>query len=214
MIRFNFKYIIIAAAAIAIMLGIYFMGRSSKGNEVTDLQNILRIEQQKTKVWQDEAGHWRNKSESAEIRTNDALQYIAQHDTRFENLSKEFQGLKNNLKNLQYAGFTGFTSEYDFAPKTKDTLVVFHHDTTLAKSFSYIDSLGWYTAKGLILPNGEVPYLSLQTKDSLVTVLSKHKKLFKTATFTQEVKSFNPHTKVVYNQSVIVNKPKKFLGIF
>lgn len=214
MIRLDFKWIIIAAAAIAIIFGIYFIGRSSNGNQITDLQNILRTEQQKSKTWKDEAGHWRSKSESAEIKTNDALKYLSQHDERFAQISKQFEGINKNLKNLQYVSFTGTASEYVLHPSTKDTLLVFHHDTTRAKVFSCTDSLGWYKVNGLILPNGQVPYLVVDTKDSLETVLARHKKLFKAATFTQEIKSFNPNTKVVYNQSVIVNKPKKFLGIF
>lgn len=213
MIRLDFKWIIIAIISLSTLLCMYFMGKSANRNQISDLQNIITTQKKESKIWKDEAGHWKNKTQAAEIKTNDALKFLSEHDARFAQISKEFEGVNKNLKNLQYVGFTGTSSRYEMYPSSVDTLVIFHKDTLKAKVSSYVDSLGWFSAKGIVI-NGEIEYLIVSTKDSLETVLVKHKKLFKAASFTQEIKSYNPNTKVLYNESVIVNKPKKFLGIF
>lgn len=214
MIRFNLKYIFLFVAFLVVALSCLHIGHRSNQNKISSYESSIRAEQQNVKKWQDNTGLWRSRAESAEIKSNDALKYLATYDKNFATLSQEFDGLKKNLKNLQYVGFTGTSSSYNIHTSSKDTIFVFQKDTSKAKYFDYKDSSGWFTAKGYMLENGDVPLLDFETRDSLVTVLTKKKRLFRKAIYTQEIKSYNPHTKVSYNRSVLVHKPKRFLGIF
>lgn len=180
----------------------------SQREDKKSYQNLIRTEQQKAKTWQDASGHWRQRAEAAEIKSADALKNMSRYDDRFSSIQKDFDIVKKNLKNLQYAGFTGTQSKYEVHTSSRDTLYVVAGDSTKARYFEYEDSLGWFRAEGMMLSNGVVPMLRFQSRDSLVTVMTVKKRLFRRPLYQQEVKSMNPHTRVAYSQSVIVRRRK------
>ena len=214
MVRVNYGNIFRLSVIIVFIAGIYLAGRDAVKSKVKDYETIIRTEQEKAKTWRDNANYWHSKAETAELRNTESLQYLAKVDQRFAAISKEFEGVKKNLSNVQYVGFTGTQSSYQVTTHTRDTIFLINSDTARAMYFSYHDSTGWFNASGIILENGAIPLLRLNSRDSLVTVITRKKKLFKRPVYSQEIKSYNPHTRINYNASVMVNRRRKFLGVF
>ena len=214
MLNFKFKWISIILVSIILLLGAFIIGHRSNVNQVSSYENLLRVEKQKSKVWQDESGRWHSKAETAQLKSTEALCYLAKYDLRFANLSKDFDGVRKDLKNIQYAGFTGTQSDYTIRTSSKDTMIVLNQDTTHGMYFDYLDPEGWFLANGFVLKNGNIPFLHFSCRDSLTTVITKKRRLFRKAILNQEIKSSNPYTKITYNQSVFIAKRKRFLGIF
>ncbi len=204
------KYVLI----LVVFAGLFFAGRCSHNAKLDSLESIIQTEQMKTKVWKDNSSLWHSKAQVAELKSSEALTYLAKVDQKFADISNQFEGVRKDLKNVQYLGFTGTQSTYTIHTGSKDTLFVIGHDTTKAHYINYVDSTGWFSVNGIMLNTGDIPFLNFRSKDSLVTVLTRKRRLFRKTIYNQEIKSYNPHTNINYNNSIFLNKRKRFLGLF
>jgi hypothetical protein len=197
------KNVLAAAVMLALLFGVFLAGKYSRQKEVHSYENIIRAKDAEVKIWKDETSNWRILTESAEITSKEALKYLASTDVRFKNLSDEFTGVKKNLKNLEAASFGSSSSVYNITNiQTKDTVI----GSQAAKSFVYVDSAGWFSAYGLVMPDGKIPNLKFESRDSLVTVITKKRRFLRRPVYFQEIKSYNPHNQITYSSSVIVNR--------
>ncbi|MCU0385514.1 MAG: hypothetical protein MUE38_05770 [Flavihumibacter sp.] len=187
------------------------IGHYNQQTKVSDYENYLRKEKETSKTWRDNANHWHNKASAEEVRNSTALKDLALVEERLGSLSEQFEGLRKNLGNLSYAGFSGSSSSYKIVTGTKDTIVIFNKDTVNAIGFNYEDPQGWYSVKGVVSQERKIASLKFYSRDSLVSVVYwKRPWLLGKKKFSQEIKSFNPNTRIVYNKAIIVKKQKRF----
>jgi hypothetical protein len=169
----------------------------------TSLKNYNNIKEKEVKVWQDNYGYWRSKAEASEI-TKDNLKDLEE----LKNLSKDFEGVKKSLRNLENYIATSTSTTINKTINLKDTTIYRDSIAYNLPSFRYDDK--WTTINGLI-ENGKVDVM-VSSRDSLDIVQYWDRKWFlgRKKYFT-EVKSFNPNTKVDYQKNI---KVKRKRGLF
>jgi len=179
----------------------------AKAINLINLKNSLTkyyaIKDQEIKTWKDNSGYWRSKAETAEINREDLKKL-----EELKNLSKEFEGVKKSLKNLE--NYIGISSETTInkTVNLKDTTIYKNNIAYTVPKFEFKDE--WTDITGVI-DSGKVD-LKISSKDSLDVVQYWDRKWFlgKKKYFT-EIKSFNPNTKITYQRSI---KTKRKKGLF
>lgn len=172
-----------------------------------ELENIVQTQKNDLKTFKDESGRFHAENTALKVRNGEYLKLALLNDDKFNNIQKEFAGIKKDLRNIQYIGVTGTRSNYyTNTVFNKDTTIIHNLDTTKANVFTFTDTAGWYSLKGLNI-NGKLSNIDIQTNDSIVAVVAWHRKWFLgKKTYKTEIVSYNPHTKIRYSQSILVKK--------
>jgi hypothetical protein len=180
------------------------------GNQLEEINSYkasLESHKKEIQIWKDNEGLWRSKLEVSLITSRDALKTLAIYDERFNSLSSQFDGLKKNLSNLNSVNFSSSSSNYNITTKIKDSVIINNKDTSKFYVFNYCDPEGWYITSGKINYDNKILSIKIESKDSISSVVYwKRKWLLGRKKFYQEVKSFNPNTKIKYSESIIFKK--------
>ena len=210
----------IGIIAVLTLLLIVFYGRiASLRDRASNYEALYKQSQKKAKVWQDKAGNWRSRAETADISVRTLKDLVKNGDKRFVDLSKSFEGLNKNLKNLQNLTNTNTNSIVNFTTNLRDTTIVVVQGNTsdsipvVVQVFEWKDSLGYSTFSGQI-NNGEITgAMSITDSLDMVTYWKRPWLLGKKKYFT-EIRSKNPATRIIYNKSIVVKpKRRRLLGI-
>jgi spore coat polysaccharide biosynthesis protein SpsF (cytidylyltransferase family) len=195
--------VLIALIAIIIFLTSYLLFMQSKIDSLSSYKSMYELTLKENKVFQDEAGKWRNRAENAEV-TVDNLKDLKE----LKNLSSEFKELKKNLKNLENYISINSQTTIEQTIKLKDSIVYKDSVAYNLPSFNFKNE--WTTIRGVI-DNGDVR-LSIQNKDSLEVVQYWDRKWFLgKKKYLTEIKSNNPNTKISYQKNI---KVKRKRGLF
>ena len=196
----------------ALILGAVLWGVKSCTNHLQedrakdrDVKNIIEDKESKAKEWQDNSGLWHHKSELSLVTENQTLKMLSANSEEMKQLKAQVSGLQSNLKNLVLFSKTASRSEYTSKASTRDTIIVYHHDTTHARVAKLTDKAGWYKLDLVILP--DTVFSDLHTRDSLVSTLYWKRRWFLgRKKYNQEIISMNPHTKITFDKSLIFIK--------
>lgn len=172
--------------------------------QIDDYELLLNTQKQSSVSWKDQAGYWRNQSNVLVLQTDKSLKMLSKTNEEFMNLKNEFSALKSNLKNLSLYAKTGIQSNYQLHVPLRDT-VLLQADSSLKVVKKLHFRSKWIAMDGFVVGDSLLP--QIQTYDSLVTVVYWKRKWFLgKKRYVQDIKSFNPHTQIKFNQTVIVRK--------
>jgi len=198
-------FIMLVITLIGGSIASWFDGYHSRSKEIKDLKSIITSKDHEIKTWQDKSGEWHSRAYAAEIRSNQTLKYLSQHDARLSELSGKIDGLKSNLKNLQSYSEMAIESNQSAAIKGRDTIFVVNKDTVSGKFYTYSDRWNNIVA----LTRNDSMYCINKYKDSIINaVIWERKWLLGRKRYTQEVISENPNTEITYSRNLTVKKKR------
>lgn len=199
---------ITSASTLALLILLFWLWNQNKSilSQVSDYELLLNTQKQASVSWKDQAGYWRNQSQVLVLQSEKSLKMLSKNSEEFINLKNEFSALKSNLRNLSLYAKTGLQSDYKLHIPLQDTVLT-QADSSLKPVKKLHFRSKWITVDGFVIGDSLLP--NIQTRDSLVTVVYWKRKWFLGKKhYVQEIKSFNPHTQIKFNQTVMVRKLK------
>lgn len=181
--------------------------QSSSDEEIKSYKELIKSKETEVKVWKDNEGLWRSKLEVSLITNREAIKTIAMYDKSFIELKKDFSSLKKDMKNLESFNSSSYSSDYYINSSIKDT--VFIGDTV--SYYHFKDSTFWNSCNGIIDIKNNKINISVQSRDSIVSIVTKQRRLLRKPIYNNEQKSFNPNTKILNSRFILVKTKRRFL---
>lgn len=195
--------VVLAIAAVAVS---YVAGCESKRKEIKDLRSVIEAKDTEAKIFRDESNQWRYRAVSAEVKTKEALRYLAQYDADFSKIHNEISSVKKDLSNLHQYTKTATESGVKYSVPGNDTMFIINKDTISGKSYPFNN--GWYKVSSVI-HSGKM-HCEISSVDTTVSTITFQRKWF-LGKKKYEIEQFNknPYTKIVYVKSLTVTKKRK-----
>ncbi len=174
-------------------MGIYIHLLHTKIDNVNSYKSLYEVEHSQNLIFKAKDSTWHNRTEVAVVSKSE-LKYVQE----LQNLHKEFEGVKKNLKNLE--SYTQLSQV-----------------TTINKTIHIKDSVFTYTTKfdtirGRI-SNDSVSLISKHYDKLKVVQYWERKWFLGKKTWDVEIKSDNPNTIITYQKSIMSKKKKNLLGL-
>ena len=204
LIKNNFQKIILALIGwVFFAVSVYQCKRND--SRIDDIKNVITSQDESIRTFKDEAGRWHSVATATELQHHEAVKLYIKSDSQLNNVVKQFTTVKKSLRNLEYLGITGLTSNYNITNQIiKDTVYLHHTDTLKAKFVYGAEPKNYYRYQAIVY-NNDIKDLKIQTNDTINVAVTKFRKWFLgKRRYRSEVISSNPYTKITYQKTLLI----------
>lgn len=198
-----FKIILLLTGWVLFAVSVYQCKRND--SRIDDIKNIVVSQNESIRTFKDEANRWHSVATATELQHHEAVKLYVKSDTQLNKITKEFITVKKSLRNLEYLGVTGLTSNYNITNQyIKDTVYLQNKDTLKAKFIYGAEPKNYYRYQAIVY-NNNIKDLQIQTNDTINVAVTKWRKWFLgKRRYRSEVISSNPYTKITYQKTLLI----------
>lgn len=177
----------------------------SNDSRIDDIKNIVVSQNESIRTFKDEANRWHSVATATQLQHHEAVKLYIKSDTQLNSVVKQFTTVKKSLRNLEYLGVTGLTSNYNITNQIiKDTVILGNNDTLKAKFVYGAEPKNYYRYQAIVY-NNDIKDLQIQTNDTINVAVTKWRKWFLgKRRYRSEVISSNPYSKITYQKTLLI----------
>lgn len=204
LIKNNFQKIILALIGwVFFAVSVYQCKRND--SRIDDIKNIVVSQNESIRTFKDEANRWHSVATATQLQHHEAVKLYIKSDTQLNSVVKQFTIVKKSLRNLEYLGVTGLSSNYNIKPQIfRDTVILQNKDTLKAKFVYGAEPKNYYHYQAIVY-NNDIKDLQIQTNDTINVAVTKWRKWFLgKRRYRSEVISSNPYSKITYQKTLLI----------